>query len=152
MRRIAFITIVLAGLAAAAPASGALLAKSCGNSCSTLTASGKGSLGVVGSGAEWGSFLSGTIWVRDRTGTSNPRNWVHGSGLHWTSLGDDGWKAKTSKSVIFSASGKFWVKLAGPGIQISGVFDGTGNIQGTGTYNLNGHKHNWPTFATALSF
>ena len=153
MRKIAFITALLAALAAAAPASGALmLAKSCGNNCATLTASGTGSLGIVGSGAEWGSFLGGTIWVRDRTGKSNPRNWVHGSGLHWKSIGDDGWKATTTKSLNFSASGKFWVKLQGSGVQMSGVLSGTGNIKGSGKYSLNGHKRSWPTSLQALQF
>jgi hypothetical protein len=62
MRKIAFITALLAALAAAAPASGAfMLGKSCGNSCATLTAGGTGSLGVVGSGAEWGSIGSGIV-------------------------------------------------------------------------------------------
>ena len=152
MRKIAFITAVLAALAVAAPASGALLAKSCGNSCATLTASGKGSLGVVGSGAEWGSFSSGIVWVRDRTGKGNPRNWVHGSSLKWKSLGDDGWKATTTKPLTFSATGKFWVKLEGTNIQMSGVVDGTGNIKGSGTYALNGHKQSWPSANRALTF
>jgi hypothetical protein len=152
MRKIAFITVALAVLAAAAPASGALLAKSCGNSCATLTASGKGSLGVIGSGAEWGSVQSGTIWVRDRTGKSNAKNWVHGVALHWKSLGSDGWKATSSKKMTFSANNKFWVKLEGPGISMSGVFDGTGNIKGSGKYTLNGNKRSWPNSSQALRF
>jgi hypothetical protein len=152
MRKIAFITAVLAALAVAAPASGALLAKSCGNSCATLTASGKGSLGVVGSGAEWGSFSSGIVWVRDRTGKGNPKNWVHGSSLKWKSVGDDGWKATTTKPLTFSATGKFWVKLEGTNIQMSGVVAGTGNIKGSGTYALNGHKQSWPSANRALTF
>jgi hypothetical protein len=166
MRKIAFITAVLAALAAAVPASGALLAKSCGKSCATLTASGKGSLGVVGSGAEWGNIQSGTIWVRDRTGKQNPRTyrggscmtagcegWVHGSGLTWKSIGDDGWKVTSKHRMIFSAStNTFWIKLQGPGIAVSGVFDGTGNIEGTGTYTLNGNKHSWPSANRALTF
>jgi hypothetical protein len=153
MRKIAVITALLAALAAAAPASGALmLAKSCGNSCATLTASGTGSLGIVGSGAEWGSFSGGTIWVRDRTGKSNPRNWVHGSGLHWKSIGDDGWKATTTKSLTFSTSGKFWVKLQGSGIHMSSVLAGTGNIKGSGKYSLNGHNRSWPSSSQALRF
>jgi hypothetical protein len=153
MRKIAFITALLAALAAAVPASGAvMLAKSCGNSCATLTAGGTGSLGVVGSGAEWGSVGSGIIWIRDRTGKSNAKNWVHGSGIHWKSLGRDGWKATSSKKMTFSANSKFWVKLHGPGIWMSGVFSGTGNIQGAGNYKLNGHKRSWPHTSQALRF
>jgi hypothetical protein len=153
MRKIAFITALLAALAAAVPASGAvMLAKSCGNSCATLTAGGTGSLGVVGSGAEWGSVGSGIIWIRDRTGKSNAKNWVHGSGIHWKSLGDDGWRATSSKSMTFSANSKFWVKLQGPKISMSGVFDGTGNIKGNGKYTLNGHKRSWPNTSQALRF
>ena len=152
MPKFAFVAAVLAALAASTPASGALLAKSCGNRCATLTASGTGSLGVVGSGAEWGSFRSGTVWVRDRTGKSNPRNWVHGTDLQWKTIGEDGWKATTSKSVTFGASGKFWIKLVATKIQMSGVFDGAGSINGTGTYNLNGHKRSWPNATTTLKF
>ena len=37
--------------------------------------------------------------------------------------------------MTFSATNKFWVKLQGPGVQMSGVFDGTGNIAGNGRYN-----------------
>jgi hypothetical protein len=152
MRKIAFITAILAALVAAVPASGALLAKSCGNTCATLTASGTGSLGVVGSGAEWGSFQSGTVWVRDRSGGGNPKSWVHGSALKWKPIGDDGFKATTSKPVTFSANGKFWVKLEGSKIEMSGVFDGTGNIKGSGSYALNGHKKAWPSANKALTF
>jgi hypothetical protein len=153
MRRIVFITALLAALAAAAPASGALLlAKSCGNNCAQFAASGTGALGVVGSGAEWGSISSGIIWVRDRTGKSNAKNWVHGSGIHWKSLGSDGWKAMSSNKMTFSANNKFWVKLQGPGVQMSGVFDGTGSIQGDGHYTLNGHKKSWPTSSQSLRF
>ena len=153
MRKFAFITALLAALAAAAPASGALmLSKSCGNNCAQFTASGSGALGVVGSGAEWGSISSGTIWVRDRTGKSNAKTWVHGSGIHWTSLGDDGWKARSSNKMTFSATNKFWVKLQGPGVQMSGVFNGTGNIGGTGKYTLNDHKKSWPSSTQSLQF
>jgi hypothetical protein len=77
---------------------------------------------------------------------------VHGSGIHWKSLGDDGWKATSSKSMTFSANSKFWVKLQGPKIQMTGVFDGTGNIQGNGNYALNGHKRSWPNTSQALRF
>jgi hypothetical protein len=153
MRKIAFITALLAALAAAAPASGALmLAKSCGNTCAQFTASGSGALGVIGSGAEWGSISRGIIWVRDRTGKSNAKNWVHGSGIHWKSLGDDGWKATSTNKMTFSATNRFWVKLQGPGVQMSGVFDGTGNIAGSGNYALNGHKKNWPQTSQSLRF
>jgi len=96
MRKIPLlITAVLAALAAAAPASGAvLLAKRCTTSCASFQANGKGWVSVVGSGAEYGSISSGTVWVRDRTGKQNPRyaGWVHGSGLTWKWIGDDGWK------------------------------------------------------------
>ena len=152
MRRITIITAILAALCSAAPASGALLASSCGSSCSTLTADGRGDLSVVGSGAEWGSIGSGTVWVRDRTGNSNPRNWVHGTNIHWTSVGDDGFKGTSTHSMTVSATGKFWVKLSGPSIDISSVVDGTGAISGSGTYNLNGHKHAWPGSSQALRF
>ena len=90
--------------------------------------------------------------MRDRTGKANPRNWVHGSGIHWKSLGDDGWKGTSKNSMTFSTSSKFWVRLQGPGIKASGVCDGTGNIQGTGKYTLNGHNRSWPTTSQALRF
>jgi len=153
MRRILLISAVLATLAGAAPASGAvLMASSCGSSCATLTANGKGWLSVVGSGAEWGTISSGTIWVRDRTGHSNPKNWVHGSSLHWKFIGDDGYRVTSTHPMTVCASTKFWIKLQGPGIQVSGVFDGSGAISGTGKYAINGHSHSWPAYATDLHF
>jgi hypothetical protein len=156
MRKIAFITALLAAFAAAAPASGAvLLAKNCTSGCSAFQANGRGWLSVVGNGAEWGSVQSGTIWVRDRTGHTDPykNHWVTGTGLTWKSIGDHGWKVTSSHPMTFSASTtRFWVKLQGPGIQACGVFDGSGQIAGTGTYSVKGHKHSWSQYATDLHF
>jgi hypothetical protein len=153
MRRLAFITTILAVLAAAAPASGAvMLAKNCGSKCSTFQASGKGWVSIVGNGAEWGSLSSGTIWLRDRTGKSNPKNWVHGSGMTWKYLGNDGWKVSSKHSMRICASTKFWIKLQGSGVNVSAVVDGSGKIAGTGKYSLNGRSHSWPKHATRLHF
>jgi hypothetical protein len=154
MRRIVFILTLLAALAAAASASGAvMLAKSCHNTCSTLQAGGKGWLSVVGNGAEWGTISSGTVWVRDRTGKSDPRKWVHGSGLTWKSIGDDGYRGTSKHSMRLRSGGqKFWIKLQGPGIQVSGVFDGSGRVAGSGSYTVNTHTHSWPKHATELHF
>jgi hypothetical protein len=157
MRKIAILTtVVLAALAASAPASGAvLLAKRCTTSCTSFQANGKGWVSVVGSGAEYGSLSSGTVWVRDRTGQHNPRydGWVHGSGLTWKWIGDDGWKVTSKHPMTVNGTGKFWVKLQGPGIQVCGVFDGSGAIQGDGSYAFNGGKsHSWPDRATDLHF
>jgi len=153
MRRIVFITALIAALAAAAPASGAtMLAKACRTSCSEFTADGSGAVSIVANGAEWGTISRGIIWVRDRTGKSNPRNWVHGKSLHWKYLGRDGWKVTSTKSMTISASTKFWIKLQGPGIHVCGVFDGSGTISGSGTYTVNGHKHSWPGHTTRLYF
>jgi hypothetical protein len=153
MRKIVFITAVIAALAAAAPASGAtLLAKACRTSCSSFSASGSGSLSIVANGAEWGTMSGGTVWMRDRTGRTSPRNWVHGKGLHWTYLGRDGWKVSSSRTMTISASTKFWIKLQGRGITVCGVFDGSGTISGSGTYTVNGHRHRWPGRNTHLQF
>jgi hypothetical protein len=153
MRKIVFITAVIAALAAAAPASGAtMLAKVCRSSCSSFSASGSGAVSIVANGAEWGTMSKGTIWMRDRTGRSNPRNWVHGKGLHWNYLGRDGWKVSSSNQMTLSASTKFWIKLQGRGIKVCGVFDGSGTISGSGTYTVNGHKHSWPGRTTQLHF
>jgi hypothetical protein len=153
MRKIVLLTAILAALAAAAPASGAtMLAKACRSSCSSFSASGSGVVSIVANGAEWGTMWKGTIWMRDRTGKSNPRNWVHGKGLHWTYLGRDGWKVTSSNTMTLSASTKFWIKLQGRGIKVCGVFDGSGTIAGSGTYTLNGHKHRWPGSTTHLQF
>jgi len=153
MRKIAVITALVAALAAAAPASGAtLLAKSCGSRCSTFSAMGNGAVSIVANGAEWGTMSSGTIWMRDRTGKSNPRNWVHGSGLHWKYLGRDGWKVWSTKKMTISASTDYWIKLQGRGVNVCGVFDGSGTIAGSGTYTINGHKHSWPGVNTQLQF
>jgi len=156
MRKIATITALLTAVAVAtlaAPASGAvLLAKSCGSSCSTFSATGSGELGIVANGAEWGSARSGTVWVRDRSGKDSARSWVSGSGIHWKYLGHDGWKGTSSHTIKLCASGKFWVKLRGPGIAVSAVVDGGGSISGSGTYHLKGHGHSWPHSTTALHF
>ena len=156
MKRIAFITALLAALAAAAPASGAvLLAKACTSSCSDFQANGSGWLSVVGNGAEWGSIQSGTIWLRDRTGRSNPKNWVvqHTGTLHWTNIGDDGWKVTSKKSMTISASTKFWIKLQGPGIHVCGEFDGSGEVAGTGKYQIGSKSWRaWSPYATDLHF
>jgi hypothetical protein len=153
MRKIVIITAVIAALAAAAPASGAtMLAKACRSSCSTFSASGNGAVSIVANGAEWGTMSRGTIWMRDRTGKSNPRNWVHGKSLHWRYLGRDGWKVTSSSLMTLSASTKYWIKLQGRGIKICGVFDGSGTIAGSGTYTVNGRKHRWPGHTTHLHF
>jgi hypothetical protein len=151
MKRIAFITALLAALAAAAPASALLLPASCGNNCATLSANGNGSLGVVGSGAEQGSISSGTIWVRDRSDNGHKDFSVTG----WQtrrSIGDDGWKFTSKHAMRFCAYSKFWVKLQGPGVVVSGVFEGSGSIGGSGKYTLNGHTHSWPAYATEIHF
>jgi hypothetical protein len=153
MRKIVLVTTVLAALAAAAPASGAtLLAKACRTSCSSFSANGSGVVSIVANGAEWGTMSSGTIWMRDRTGRGNPRNWVHGRGLHWKYLGRDGWRVSSTNLMTVSASTKFWIKLQGRGIKVCGVFDGSGTISGSGTYSVNGHKHRWPGATTHLQF
>ena len=153
MRKIAFIIAVAAALAAAAPASGAtLLAKACRTSCSSFRASGSGTVSIVANGAEWGTMSRGTIWMRDRTGRGNPRNWVNGRGLHWKYLGRDGWRVSSSSQMTLSASTKFWIKLQGRQIRVCGVFDGSGTISGSGTYFVNGHKHRWPAATTHLHF
>jgi hypothetical protein len=153
MRRLAFITALIAALVVATPASAAtLMAAKCTNSCSAFQANGKGWVSVVGNGAEWGSISSGTIWVRDRTGKGNPKSWVHGSGITWKNLGRDGWKATSKHPMTISASTKFWIKLQGPGIQVCGVFDGSGAIAGSGKYVLNNKTHSWPGHSTRLHF
>jgi hypothetical protein len=153
MRRLIFITALLAALAAAAPASGAiLLAKNCGGSCATFQANGSGWVSVVGNGAEWGSMSSGTFWVRGRSGQSNVKGWVHGSGISWKYLGDNGWRATSKHGMTVNATGKFWVKAQGSGVQMCSVVDGSGTIAGSGTYTLNSHKHSWPSRATSLQF
>ncbi len=153
MRKIVHITAVVAALAAAAPASGAtLLAKACRTSCSSFSANGSGTVSIVANGAEWGTMSGGTIWMRDRTGRGNPRNWVKGKGLHWRYIGRDGWRVRSSNQMTLLASTKFWIKLQGRGIKVCGVFDGSGTISGSGTYSVNGHTHRWPGATTHLHF
>jgi hypothetical protein len=153
MRRLAFITALLAALAAAAPASGAvLLAKRCTSSCTQFQANGTGWVSVVGNGAEYGTMSRGTVWVRDRTGKSNPRKWVKGSGIVWKSIGDDGWKATSKHTMTVNATGKFWVKLQGPGINVCSVVDGSGRLAGSGKYTVGSHSHGWTRSPTSLHF
>ena len=154
MRKIAFITAVLAALAVAAPASGALLAKSCGNSCATLTASGKGNLGVVGSGAEWGSFSSGVVWVRDRTGKDQPQELGERVGAEVeVDLAVDGWRAKTTKPTHVLANGKFWVKLQGtvhPGDTACSTAPATSRA--SARTRSKATRSSWPSANRALTF
>ena len=153
MRRLVFITALLAALAAAAPANGAVLsAKNCKSSCSNFSATGKGWVSVVANGAEWGSMSSGTIWVRGRSGQSNVKGWVHGSGISWKYLGDNGWRATSKHAMTVNATGNFWVKLQGSGVQMCSVVDGSGKLAGLGTYSLNGKSHSWTTYTTSLHF
>jgi hypothetical protein len=153
MRRLVFISALLAALVVAAPANGAvLLAKNCGSSCTTFQADGSGWVSVVGNGAEWGTVASGTVWVRGRSGQSNVKSWVHGSGLTWKSLGSNGWRVTSKHSMTVNATDKFWVKLQGPGVQICSVVDGSGELAGSGTYSVNGKSHGWPRSATSLHF
>jgi hypothetical protein len=158
MKKLAFLIAILATLAAALPASGAvLLAKNCTKSCSAFQANGNGWVSVVGNGAEWGSLNSGTIWMRDRTGNSNPKNWLkqHTGQVHWTYLGDDGWKGTSTKSMTISVCAKsFWVKVQGQGIHVGGMFDGSGELAGTGNYQigLTSPWRDWRSHATDLHF
>jgi hypothetical protein len=157
MKKLAFLIAILATLAAALPASGAvLLAKNCTKSCSAFQANGNGWVSVVGNGAEWGSLKSGTIWMRDRTGNSNPKNWLkqHTGQVQWTYLGDDGWKVTSTKSMTISVSTKsFWVKLQGSGIHVCGEFDGSGELAGTGNYQIGSKSwQTWSQHGTDLHF
>jgi hypothetical protein len=161
MKRIAVIVALLAALATAVPASGSvLLAKSCGTTCSTLSANGKGWLSVVASGDEHGSISCGTVWVRDRSDNGHKDFSVTGWQTR-VSIGDDGWKLTSKHAMSFDANTKFWVKLQtpgsgsscrDPGIAVSGVFVGSGEIAGTGKYAVNYKPHSWPTLATDLHF
>lgn len=152
MKKLALLIAFMATIATAVPASGAvLLAKNCGSTCTTLNANGTGSLSVVGSGAEYGTIASGTLWVRDRSDNGHKDFSVTGFQTR-VSIGDDGWKFTSKHSMSFCANSKFWVKLQGPSIVVSGVFDGSGEIAGTGNYTLNNARHTWPTHATDLHF
>jgi hypothetical protein len=152
MKKLAFLIAILVAAAAAVPASGAVLrAASCGKSCSSLHATGNGWLSVVGSGAEYGTISSGTLWVRDRSDNRHKDFSVTGFQTR-VSIGDDGWKFTSKHAMSFCANSKFWVKLQGPGIAVNGVFDGSGEIAGTGNYMLDNGRHAWPKHAADLHF
>jgi hypothetical protein len=91
--------------------------------------------------------------MRDRTGKQDPRGWVRGTGLVWKYIGDDGWKVTSKHPMTVSASTKFWIKLQGPGIQVCGVFDGSGEVAGTGKYQIGSKSWQvWSGRATDLHF
>ena len=77
MGRIAVVVAcVVAVLALPQVALGAptLVAHSCGSSCGSLDATGKGTLNINGNGAEWGSIASGTVKVQDKSHNGH-RDW-----------------------------------------------------------------------------
>ncbi len=66
--------------------------------------------------------------------------------MQWTYLGDDGWKVtSTQLDDDLGQHQVFWVKLQGPGIQVCGVFDGSGELAGTGNYQID--SKSWQTWS-----
>jgi hypothetical protein len=150
MGRIALVVAtVVAVLAVPQVAFGApaLTAHSCGSSCGSLDATGKGTLNINGNGAEWGSISSGTVKVQDKS---------HNGHQDWSLTGcDKRFKQADDKTITvcqanntiyFSASTVWWLSLNGTGVSASVVASGGVYIKGSGGYHLNGGgRKSWPS-------
>jgi hypothetical protein len=150
MGRIAVVVTCLAALLAApqvAFGAPSLIAHSCGSSCGSLDATGKGTLNINGNGAEWGSISSGTVKVQDKS---------HNGHQDWSLTGcDKRFKQADDKTITvcqanntiyFSASTVWWLSLNGTGVSASVVASGGVYIKGSGGYHLNGGgRKNWPS-------
>jgi hypothetical protein len=140
---------VLAGLAMphAAFASPSLISHSCGSSCGSLDATGKGTLNVNGNGAEWGSISSGTVKVQDKSHNGH-RDWsLTGCDKRFKDPSNEAITVcQANNTIYFSASTVWWLGLNGSGVSVSVVADGGFYIKGTGGYHLNGGaRRNWPS-------
>ena len=124
-----------------------LVAHSCGSSCGSLDATGKGTLNINGNGAEWGSISSGTVKVQDKS---------HNGHQDWSLTGcDKRFKDESDKTITvcqanntiyFSASTVWWLSLNGTGVSTSVVASGGVYIKGSGGYHLNGSgRKSWPS-------
>jgi hypothetical protein len=150
MGRIAVVVACLAALLAApqvAFGAPSLIAHSCGSSCGSLDATGKGTLNINGNGAEWGSISSGTVKVQDKS---------HNGHQDWSLTGcDKRFKQADDKTITvcqanntiyFSASTVWWLSLNGTGVSASVVASGGVYIKGSGGYHLNGGgRKSWPS-------
>jgi hypothetical protein len=150
MGRIAVVVAaVVAVLALPQVAFGApsLVAHSCGSSCGSLDATGKGTLNINGNGAEWGSISSGTVKVQDKS---------HNGHQDWSLTGcDKRFKQADDKSITvcqanntiyFNVGTVWWLSLNGTGVSASVVANGGVYIKGSGGYHINnGGRKSWPS-------
>jgi hypothetical protein len=153
MGRIAIVVACVAAFLAVpqvAFGSPALAAHSCGSNCSSLDATGKGTLNINGKGAEWGSISSGTVKVQDKSHNGH-KDWsltVNGRACKTTN--DPSNSAikvcKSSHTIYFSTSTTWWLSASGSGVSASVVASGGFYVKGSGGYHLNGGKRkSWPS-------
>ena len=124
-----------------------LVAHSCGSSCGSLDASGKGTLNVNGNGAEWGSISSGTVRVEDKSHNGH-RDWsLTGCDKRFKDPSDETLTVcQANNTIYFSASTVWRLLVNGTGVSASVVATGGVYIQGSGGYHLNGgSRRNWPS-------
>jgi hypothetical protein len=150
MGRIAVVVAcVVAVLALPQVAFGAptLVAHSCGSSCGSLDATGKGTLNINGNGAEWGSIASGTVKVQDKSHNGH-RDWsLTNCDKRFKDPKDETITVcQADNTIYFSASTVWWLSLNGTGVSASVVASGGVYIKGSGGYHLNGgSRKNWPS-------
>jgi hypothetical protein len=124
-----------------------LIAHSCGSSCGSLDATGKGTLNVNGNGAEWGSVSSGTVKVQDKSKNGH-RDWsLTGCDKRFKDPSNEAITVcQANNTIYFSASTVWWLGLNGTGASVSVVANGGFYIKGTGHYHLNGsNTRTWPS-------
>jgi hypothetical protein len=124
-----------------------LVAHSCGSSCGSLDATGKGTLNINGNGAEWGSISSGTVKVEDKSHNGH-RDWsLTGCDKRFKDPKDETLTVcQANNTIYFSASTVWRLLVNGTSVSASVVATGGVYIKGSGGYHLNGGgRRNWPS-------
>lgn len=131
----------------ATAAAQALIPASCGSSCSSLDATGKGILGINGKGAEWGSISSGTVKVSDKSHNGRKDYSLSGCDSRHRDPADSSViVCQANNTIYFSVSTTWWLQVNGTGVNASAVASGGVYIKGSGGYHHNGGaRKSWPS-------
>jgi hypothetical protein len=123
-----------------------LVANSCGSTCSSLDATGSGTLGINGKGAEWGSISSGTVKVEDKSQNGRKDYSLSGCDSRFHDPSDPAViVCQANNTIYFSVSTTWWLQVSGSGVNLSAVASGGVYIKGSGGYHHNGGaRKSWP--------
>jgi hypothetical protein len=146
------LTCAVAVLATVPAPAGAqvLIASTCGSSCGSLDASGKGTLGINGNGAEWGSVASGTVKVEDKSHNGRKDYSLSGCDKRYRDPSDSAIVVcQADNAIYFSTSTVWWLQVTGTNVNASAVASGGVYIKGSGGYHRNGgSRRSWPSGGT----